>query len=160
LAEFCQAQKARSNQKGSVVYDSVLAKKLGADDYGMKEYVMAFLKEGPVKLKDTVASSKLLQAHLRNIQRLAAEGKLILAGPFLDQQSFRGIFIFNVKSVEEARRLCESDPAIKAGTLIMELHPWYGSAALMECIPVHKKLEKKKVAGSFYLLTEPMAAAG
>jgi len=127
-------------------YDAQLAQKLGADEYGMKTYVMAFLKAGPNKPKDSVASAELQKAHLKNIMRLANEGKLIIAGPFLDNQEIRGVFIFNVSTVEEAKKLTETDPAIKAGELIMELHPWYGSAALVETFDIHKKIEKKSVA--------------
>lgn len=127
-------------------YDAQLAKKLGADKYGMKTYVMAFLKSGPTNIKDSTASAELQKAHLKNIIRLANEGKLIIAGPFLDNQEIRGIFIFNVSTVEEAKKLTETDPAIKAGELVMELHPWYGSAALVEAYNIHKKIEQKSVA--------------
>src|ERR1700750_2502587 len=81
-------------------YDAQLAQKLGADEYGMKTYVMAFLKTGPNRLKDSAARAELQKAHLKNIMRLADEGKLIVAGPFLDDQDIRGIFIFNVSTVE------------------------------------------------------------
>ena len=127
-------------------YDAQLAQKLGADEYGMKTYVMAFLKAGPNRPKDSIARMELQKAHLKNITRLAAEGKLIVAGPFLDDQPIRGIFIFNVRTIEEAKQLTETDPAIKAGSLVMELHPWYGSAALMETVSIHKKVEKNSVA--------------
>jgi uncharacterized protein YciI len=127
-------------------YDAQLAQKLGADEYGMKTYVMAFLKAGPNRPKDSIARAELQKAHLKNIMRLAAEGKLIIAGPFMDDQPIKGIFIFNVSTIEEAKKLTETDPAIKAGSLIMELHPWYGSAALVETVAIHKKLEKKSVA--------------
>jgi len=128
------------------VYDSVLAKKLGADEYGMKKYVMAFLKTGPVQLKDSVQRRQLLMAHLKNIQRLAKEGKLIVAGPFMDNQKIEGIFIFNVESVEEAKELTATDPAVKAGALEMELHPWYGSASLVEIPALHGKVQRKSFA--------------
>lgn len=58
----------------------------------------------------------------------------------------RGIYIFNVTTVEEARVLTATDPAIQAGRLTMELHPWYGSAALPLITPLHKRLEQKNVA--------------
>ncbi len=135
----------QTKQDGQPGYDGALAKKLGADAYGMKSYVMVFLKEGPVKIKDSVAREKLQTAHLKNILKLAGEGKLIVAGPFADNQEIRGIFIFNVSTVEEAKKLTESDPAVQAGTLIMELHPWYGSAALVEIPGIHKKIQKKSV---------------
>ena len=138
----CFAQNATTAKP---VYDAVLAKKLGADDYGMKKYVLAFLKEGPSQLKDSAANMQLQMAHLKNITRLAAEGKLVVAGPFLDNQPLRGIFIFNVATVEEAKKLTETDPAIKAGALIMELHPFYCSAALMQVVPIHNTLQKKSM---------------
>lgn len=133
---------AKSNPK----YDSTLAKKLGADRYGMKKYVMAFLKTGKTNLKDSTERANLQMAHLKNIMRMADEGKLIVAGPFLDKNEVRGIYIFNVTTLEEARQLTETDPAIKAGTLEMELRPWFGSAALMEVNRIHKMVEKKSVA--------------
>jgi uncharacterized protein YciI len=137
---FCINSSAQNN-----VYDSSLAKKFGADDYGMKRYVMAFLKTGKTVIQDTAERRKLLMAHLKNIQRLATEGKLIVAGPFLDEQPIEGIFIFNVESVDEAKDLTATDPAIKAGTLEMELHPWYGSAALIETPALHAKIQKKSI---------------
>src|SRR3954464_11010102 len=88
---ICINLRAQNNSS----YDSTLAKKLGADDYGMKKYVMAFLKTGPTIIKDSLARVQVQMAHLKNIQRLAAEGKLIVAGPFLDDQKIEGMFIFN-----------------------------------------------------------------
>lgn len=133
--------------KNNLAYDSLLAKRLGADEYGMKNYVIAFLKAGPVKIQDSIKRIELQRMHLKNIMRLAAEGSLIIAGPFLDDQPLRGIFIFNVESVEKAKVLAETDPAVQAGTLVLELHPWYGSAALMEVPEIHSTIEKKSVAG-------------
>ena len=130
---------SRDQQSG---YDAALAQKLGADDYGMKKYVMAFLLAGPNRTQDADTRTKLQRAHLDNITRLANEGKLILAGPFLDDGSIRGIYIFDVQTVEEAKKLTETDPAIQAGSLKMELHPWYGSAALMQLNEIHQKLAK------------------
>jgi uncharacterized protein len=122
-------------------YDSVLAKKWGADQYGMKQYVMAFLKKG-TKTVDSSERSQLIQGHLKNIGRLAKEGKLLLAGPFLDKGDLAGIFVFNVTTIEEARNLVATDPAVKAGLFDMELHPWYGSAALMEVGNLHRKAQR------------------
>ncbi|MCG9721714.1 YciI family protein [Shewanella sp. Isolate7] len=123
-------------------YDAELAAK---DEYGMKRYVMAMLMSGPNRDQTEEEAERLQRAHLDNITRLAEAGKLVLAGPFLEEGSLRGIYIFNVTSVEEAKALTESDPAIKAGRLVMELHPWYGSAALMEVNRLHDKLAKKAI---------------
>jgi uncharacterized protein YciI len=132
--------------RGDSSFDSVLAKRLGADEYGMKRYVMAFLKSGPVKIQDSVERQEIQRKHLKNILRLAESGTLIVAGPFLDDQSVRGIFIFNVETIDEAETITRSDPAVEAGVLVFELHPWYGSAALQEIPRIHKTIEKRSVA--------------
>jgi len=131
------------SQKENPDFNADLAKKLGADQLGMRTYVIAFLKTGPVKLSDSLQYRELMKAHLKNITKMANEGKLITAGPFLDKTELRGIYIFDVTSIEEARALTSTDPAIKAGALVMELHPWYGSAALKEMPGLHRKIQKK-----------------
>ena len=126
-------------------YDAALAERVGADDYGMKKYVLAFLKAGPNRDHDEAEARRLQRGHLDNIQRLAREGKLVLAGPFMDDGEIRGLFIFDVRSVEEARALTESDPAIQAGRLVVELHPWYGSAGLVMLNDVHEAIARKGI---------------
>jgi uncharacterized protein YciI len=130
-------------EKSKPAYDAALAKKLGADDYGMRKYVIAFLKKGPNRNQDSATAALLQAAHLANIGRMAEEGKLAVAGPFMDDGEIRGIYVFNVETLEEASKLTETDPAVKAGRLIMELHPWYGSAAMMQVNETHKKIQKK-----------------
>ena len=136
------SENLHNDQLTEVGFDSVLAQKLGADDYGMRQYVMAFLKRGPNRSQDSTEAAMLQRAHLDNIGRLAEEGKLALAGPFLDNGDLRGIYIFNVKTIEEAEELTKSDPAIQQGRLVMELHPWYGSAGLMQVNEIHNKIAK------------------
>lgn len=123
-------------------YDANMAQEVGADDYGMRSYVMAFLKAGPIKFPNADSAQVLQAAHMANIKRLAEDGKLVLAGPFLDNGALRGIYVFDVRTIDEARQLTETDPAIQAGTLVMELHPWYGSAALMKLNEMHQKIQK------------------
>ena len=67
----------------------------------------------------------------------------MVAGPFFKNDKYRGIFILNADSIEEGKRLVESDPAVQAKLLDMELLMWYGSAALAETLEIHKKIEKK-----------------
>ncbi|MDX1280870.1 YciI family protein [Shewanella colwelliana] len=131
--------------QASAKFDAELAAQLGADQYGMKSYVMAFLKRGPNRGQTEAEAARLQRAHLDNISRLAKVGKLVLAGPFMDEGDIRGIYIFNVATVEEATALTESDPAIKAGRLVMELHPWYGSAALIQVNAVHQQIAKEGI---------------
>ncbi len=127
-----------------IAKDTALARQLGADDYGMKQYVMAFLKSGPNRNQSKEEAARLQNAHMDNIFRMAKEGKLIVAGPFMDDWEVRGIYIFNVTTLEEAKALTETDPAIQAGRLAMELHPWYGSAALMKVNEIHQSLPAKQ----------------
>lgn len=124
-------------------YDEELANELGADDYGMRQYVMAFLKTGPNPSADSTEAMELQRAHLNNISRMAEEGDLIVAGPFLDNGEIRGIYIFDVRTIEEPRKLTETDPAIQSGAFEMELHPWYGSAALMKVSEIHRQISKE-----------------
>src|SRR3954468_1736074 len=128
--------------QGQSRYDAALAAKLKADDMGMRTYVMALLKAGPNRNRPREEAQRLQAAHRANINRLAAEGKLVLAGPFADDGELRGIYIFDVPTVAEAQALTRTDPAIQAGQLVMELHPWYGSAALMMVNEIHVKIEK------------------
>ena len=111
----------------------------------MKPYVMAFLKRGPNRDHDADTATALQKAHLDNIIRMADAGQLVVAGPFLDDGEVRGIYIFDVATVEEAKALTETDPAVQAGRLSMDLHPWYGPAALTLMSPLSKRLEKKRV---------------
>ncbi len=123
-------------------YDSLLAEKYGADDYGMKKYVMAFLKKGPNRDLSEEEANSLQMAHMENIGKMAEAGQLVLAGPFFGDGDLRGIYIFNVESIEEAETLTNTDPAIQAGSLTMELKEWYGSAAVVGINEVHNKLSK------------------
>ena len=59
-----------------------------------------------------------------NINRLAETKKLVVAGPFGDNGTLRGIFVFKVASLAEAQALAETDPAVKAGRLALDIHPW------------------------------------
>jgi uncharacterized protein YciI len=109
------------NTTGHARQDSTKAKE---PQYEMRTYYMVFLMRGPNRNQDSVTAKRIQEGHLANIDRLAKEGKLAIAGPFLDDGNIRGIFILTVDSMEEAKKLCETDPAIQAGRLKYEIHPW------------------------------------
>jgi len=132
-----------NQEQAEPIFDEKLASELGADNYGMKQYVIAFLKAGPNRDMDEDEAIKIQRAHLDNIRRMAESGDLVLAGPFMDDGEIRGIYLFNVSTIEEARSLTETDPAIEAGRLQMELHPWYGSAALLKVNEIHASISKE-----------------
>lgn len=86
---------------------------------------LGFLKRGDKWTPEkTPATAELQKAHLANINRLAETKKLVVAGPFGDDGQLRGIFVFKVASLEEAKALAETDPAVQAGRLAIEMHPW------------------------------------
>ncbi|MCB0582187.1 MAG: hypothetical protein KDD10_23105 [Phaeodactylibacter sp.] len=136
---------AKTETPDTSAYNPELARELGADPYGMKQYVMAFLKAGPTRSQDSLEAAQLQRAHLDNIRRLAEEGKLVLAGPFMDNGEVRGIYVFDVRTIEEAEALTATDPSIQAGRLVMELRPWYGSAALPKLNEWHKIIAKEDI---------------
>jgi uncharacterized protein len=101
------------------------------EDWQMKSYFMVLLTAGPNRTQDSATASILMKGHLDNIGRLFDDKKLVLAGPFLDNGTYRGIFILDVPSAEAAAELLMTDPAIKAGRLDYEMHPWYGPANII-----------------------------
>ncbi len=126
-------------------YDEKLAQSLGADDYGMKQYVFCILKTGSNTSATEQERNAYFKGHMDNINRLANEGKLAVAGPFMkNDKNYRGIFVFNVSTVEEAKALVESDPAVKGKIFEYELTPWYCSAALMKVNELHQTIQKTK----------------
>ncbi|MDR6846104.1 YciI family protein [Flavobacterium granuli] len=132
-------------QEANPTYDEKLAKSLNADEYGMKKYVFCLLKSGSNTTATKEESKKLFEGHMANINKLAKEGKLTVAGPFMkNDRNYRGIYIFNVETVEEAKALVATDPAIQANLLETELTPWYGTAALQETVKIHEKIAKTK----------------
>jgi len=92
----------------------------------MTTYYMGLIYRGEKWTPErTPEVMELQKQHLANIERLAGTGELLLAGPMLDDGELRGIFVFQVESLERARELVETDPAVKSGRLKVELHPWY-----------------------------------
>ncbi|MBN8641399.1 MAG: hypothetical protein J0L86_06250 [Flavobacteriales bacterium] len=126
-------------------YDENLAKSLNADDYGMKQYVFCILKTGSNTTATAEERNTYFKGHMENIQRLAKEGKLVIAGPFgKNDKNYRGVFVFNVSTVEEAKALVDTDPAVVAKIFEYELTPWYCSAALMKVNEIHETIAKTK----------------
>ena len=106
------------------------------DERGMRTYFMGFLTRGPNWTPEQTEATKALQeAHLASINRLAEDGRLLIAGPFFydpadADQSLRGIFIFDTETRAEAEELAATDPAVKAGRLAIRIIPWYGPYGL------------------------------
>lgn len=132
-------------QNDNPKYDQALAESLGADQMGMKKYVMVLLKTGENQTTDKVFKDSCFAGHMKNIQKLVVDKKLVIAGPFVKNEAqLRGIFILNVTTIAEAKILLETDPAIKEKLLEPELYLWYGSAAISEYLDAADKIWKTK----------------
>lgn len=125
----------------AVAYDAALAQRTGADERGMRRYVLVILRTGPTPVKDADARKAMFAGHMANIQRLAKEGKLALAEPFGDATGdWRGLFVFATADIDEAKALVATDPVIQQGEMVADYHSWYGSAATMLTGELHEKL--------------------
>ena len=127
----------------AVEYDAALAKSLGADERGMRPYVLVILKTGPTKVTDKEARTKMFQGHFANMERLAGEKKLVMAGPLDGVDGRRGIFVFATPDIEQAKTYVATDPVIVNGEMVAEYHKFYGSAGMMMLNEIHSKIEKK-----------------
>ncbi|MFZ0391405.1 MAG: YciI family protein [Calditrichia bacterium] len=100
---------------------------------GMEHYIVGLLFRGDTFKNDpAVDQDELLEAHVRHLNRMEEKGFLVGAGPITDDGNLRGILIFRMDSVEQARQLAAADPALQAGALKMELFPWWGPAGIGE----------------------------
>jgi uncharacterized protein len=91
----------------------------------MKTYWVVFKKKGPNRDQDSATAEIIQKEHLLFLTRMYNEGHALILGPITDDSEIRGITVYGTKTAEEARRLAEQDPAVKAGRLIIEVHPWY-----------------------------------
>lgn len=134
----------QEKKKEKLKFNQELADSLGADQYGMKPYTIVMLTSGTMKIENKTQMNNLMKGHMANIGKLAEEGKIIVAGPFLEKnkENYRGMFIFNTKSKEEAEQWVKTDPAVQAGVFSYVIFPWYGSAALPLYLKHHEEISK------------------
>jgi uncharacterized protein len=95
--------------------------------YEMKTYYLVFLKKGPNRSQDSVTVNKLQEQHMAHLNKMADEGKMDICGPLMDDIDIRGICVYNVATKEEAMKLASEDPMVKAGRLVVEIHPFYSA---------------------------------
>ena len=90
------------------------------------QFQMAILKKGrawdTMKVEERNAT---LKKHLANVIGLLDSGRAIIAGPFNDDTEVAGIFIFRAASADEAQAWVDGDPAVQAGLITAEMHPWW-----------------------------------
>jgi len=95
-------------------------------EFNWVQFQLAILKMGP-KWDATKEEDRngILKQHLGNVVAMLDSGKAVIAGPFGDDTGLAGIFILRSTSPEEAKTWVDNDPAVKAGLLVAEMHPWW-----------------------------------
>lgn len=139
----CQAASQTPAAAPKPQYDAELAKSLGANDGGMRSYVLVILKTGPTKVTDPEARKKMFEGHFANIKRLAQEKKLAVAGPLDGVDGWRGLYVFATPDIELAKTYVATDPVIVSGEMVAEYHKFFSSAGLMMVGEIHEKIMKK-----------------
>ena len=124
-------------------YDAALAQRVGADDMGMRPFVLVVLKSSPTPLPKGPERDEMFRGHFANMNRLAEAGQLAFAGPLDGVDGWRGIFVLAVPDIEQARALVATDPVVAKGEMVPEFHKLYGSAALMLVNEAHAKVAKR-----------------
>lgn len=125
------------------LYDEDLAKKFGADENGMKLYILVMLKTGLNLTNDKKFIDSCFAGHMQNMGVMVKANQLVVAGPISkNEKTYRGIFILNLTDLGAAEKLLQTDPAIHSGLLSAELYKWYGSAALAAYLPFSEKISK------------------
>ncbi len=145
LCLLCLTMATSFGQTYNPKYDSLLAKKLNANENGMKSYVLVILKTGSNTQSDKHFTDSCFQGHMKNIERMASLKKLIVAGPMKKKnKNLRGIFIFGVCTFEEGQEFLKLDGFPQTNLLEPEFYTWYGSAALPEYLEASEKVWKKR----------------
>ncbi|MDX1331582.1 MAG: hypothetical protein R3252_01015 [Robiginitalea sp.] len=115
----------RLKQEGYEVFDYV--DEPSGDTILMQQYFIAFLKSGPSRSQTEEEADSLQRLHLAHLGRMYEEGYADISGPFGDDGEIRGITIYNTPTLEMADSLANLDPMVKAGRLVIEIHPWWAA---------------------------------
>jgi hypothetical protein len=126
------------------IYDAAKASAWGANDNGLRSYVLVLLKTGPKRMPDGPERDEMFKGHFANMKRMADAGMLVYADPLDGQQGLRGLYIFAMPDVESALREVATDPVVALGEMVPEAHRHFGSAALLAVNEWHPKLIKPK----------------
>ena len=117
--------KLELERKGYEIFDYIDEKT--GDTILMQQYYIAFLKRGPERSQSPEAADSLQALHMAHLARMYAEGHADISGPFGDDGEIRGITIYNTPTLEMADSLANMDPMVRAGRLVIEVHPWWAA---------------------------------
>lgn len=139
----CTLALAASPALSQAQTDAELAKSLGGNENGLRSYVLVLLKSGPTPVPAGPERAKMFQGHFANMERLAGEKKLVVAGPSDNANGLRGVFVLATTNMEEAKAWVATDPVIIQGEMVAEYHKFFSSAALMAVNDIHKRISRK-----------------
>ncbi|TXG37321.1 YciI family protein [Seonamhaeicola maritimus] len=125
LVKTAKQLKEELTSKGFQIFDYVDEKT--QDTVLMQQYFIAFLKRGPIRTQNEEESAIIQKEHLAHLGKMYELGYADISGPFGDDGDIRGITIYNVPTLKMADSLANSDPAVKAGRLEIEIHPWWAA---------------------------------
>jgi len=117
--------KEELTSEGYKIFDYVDEKT--QDTILMQQYFIAFLKRGPNRSQNKEEAKKLQTAHLAHLGKMYELDYADISGPFGDDGDIRGITIYNVPTLKMADSLANADPMVKAGRLVIEMHPWWAA---------------------------------
>lgn len=90
----------------------------------MKTNFFVMLVKGSDRNQDSATVAAMQRGHIENLNRMAAERKLDIAGPIAEDLDWRGILILDMDSESAVRAELERDPMVQAGRLAYRIHPW------------------------------------
>lgn len=125
IKESTAELKKRLVSEGYEIFDYVDEKT--QDTILMQQYYIAFLKKGPIRNQNEEEAAKLQKAHMEHLGKMYKMGYADISGPFGDNSDISGITIYNVPTQKMADSLANADPAVKAGRLVIEIHPWWAA---------------------------------
>jgi len=103
----------------------------GDSSYVMQKYFVVFMKRGPNRNQSEEEEVNIQKHHLAHLNKLYKMGKTSITGPFGDDGDVLGMVIFNTSTMEEAKKLADQDPAVKAGRLVVEVHPFWSAKGMI-----------------------------
>lgn len=125
LIKSTKQLKKELTAKGFQIFDYVDEKT--KDTILMQQYFMAFLKKGIIRNQNEEEVEILQKQHLAHLSKMYELGYADISGPFGDIGEIRGITIYNVPTLKMADSLANADPMVKAGRLVIEIHPWWAA---------------------------------
>ena len=109
--------------KGFKIYDYI--DKKSQDTILLQQYFIAFFKEGVIRGQNEEESIEFQNKHWDYLSSMYNKGYVDISGAFVDESKYFGITIYNVATKDEAERLANEDPMVKAGRLDVDVHPWW-----------------------------------